>query len=348
MSYSRPLVSSSVPFDANVVYNYPFTYVPGDQYTHIGFTVQTNVLTPVTVYTFSGASFNSYCIIPAHTLTNGIEYKITVRVGNGTLWSAYSYAAVFTCYSPVVLTIPSLSGGIANNQSYELTGTYTQAQGDTLKSYRYYLYDENGVILTSSDEVFVGIESYTLSYITSGLINDVTYGAELRCTTQGGMEATSGVIPFTAHYVQPVMYAEFEIENQPLTGTVKLSAFIRQITATVTGTYNYVGGEWIDLTADGTKLIYDERMDLFNQNYQLQIWMKGITADLPFLTLNGSRGVVTIYYSYNRFWAMKETSDGVKSLYESSTDITIGSNTVFSLIVRTVNDAIDLVAIEVT
>lgn len=347
MSYNRPIIGDITPFDATAAYNCPFTYIPGDQFTHVGFIVQTNATTPVTVYTSSGASYISYCVIPSGTLTNGVEYKITVRVGNGTSWSEYSYASVFTCLSPVVLTIPSLSGGAANNQSYELTGTYAQTEGDTLKSYRYYLYDENDVIIASSSEVFVGVEAYTLSYVVTGLANDTTYGAELRCTTQAGMEATTGIIPFVAHYIQPVMYAEFEVENQPLTGTVKLSALVRQITATVTGTYSYISSDWIDLTADGAKLIFDERMDLFNQNYQLQIWMKGITVGLDFLTINGSRGTTTISYSNNRFWAVKNSTDGVSSLYVSPSDITIGEETVFSLIVRSINDAIDLVSIEV-
>lgn len=344
MAFTTPILKSIVPFTSIQNYEYSFTYIPGDQFTHINFIISTNEESPVVAYQFSGGFYQTYCLIPANTLTNGVEYQIKVRVGDGTTWSQFSLAKAFWCLSNPVVSVENIDDGIIKNQTYVFSGSYSQSQNEPIRSYRFFLRDDTGTIIKSSSETYITETPYVIEFEVTGFPNDADFSIELVCTTQKGMVATSGVQPFIVRYIQPVMYTEFQITNNKDTGEVRLASLVRQITASAEGSYSFSDGEWVDLTADGAKVIFDERMDMVGKNYFLQMWMKGISEGTPFFEINGTRGIIEVYYEDNRFYAKKNSVDGISSLYVSGEDITIESSTVFSLIFVLIDDSIDLKA----
>jgi len=87
-------------------------------------------------------------------IQNEIEYKATIYTGDSSdNWSLESDTILFHCFEEPVVTIDNIIDGLVLNQDWKFEGTYTHT--DTLQSYRYFLYDANGVtILDSSDELY--------------------------------------------------------------------------------------------------------------------------------------------------------------------------------------------------
>lgn len=333
MSYSTPILRAVTAFDASAAYRYPITY-NGTQYTHINCVISTNEATPVEVVSAKQETYAAYYSIAADTLTNGVEYKIKVRVGDGENWSAWSAEVVFSCFSVGVAAITNVeSGGTVAAQNYLFLGTFTQAETDTLNSYRFILYNAQGVAIDTQPETF----SQDISYEVRGLSNLTAYYIELRCKSVAGIECTTGRIPFTAAYIQPVMSSVVDFTKQPQYGRMLMRMNLVQRSGEGEG-YTFEDNEWVDVSADGAYVSFIEGVGTTQSDFSLYVWLKGVVTDEILVTLYGMFGVVDLYYNGECFVAEKSVS-GITALYQGA-PIGVESTDAVCVLMRFINNAI--------
>ena len=218
-------------------------------------------------------------IIPANTLTNGITYKIKIRSfdssNNVSNWSDW---IIIQCYSPIVLDITNIpNNSVYNNQQLVPTGTFTQSEGDTLKNYQYYLYDQNMNLLFQTSLIYDNL----LTYQSFVLENNTTYYIKLLVNSQAG--ATAQIIrKFTTQYVTPTFSNLLTLSNDKENAKVDVSIIaIHTVGHIKSGTVT-CDGEYVDCV-DGQGIVQfdDQNNDglyfKYNQGiWQMQLWLKGL------------------------------------------------------------------------
>lgn len=193
-----------------------------------GFDIQilTNETTPQTVHTFSVSSLSFYgtdkdgnpvfyVYEPSGTtwasvgLSNGEEYKMIITqywVEGGTTKSVVqNSASVFkTRAKPTVSISPSSTTLTGVTQTF--TGSYSQAQGDSIAWARWIL-SVDGEVLDDTGVVYTPVLSYTYD----GLFSGKTYSLSLTVETENGIQATAtGSYPVS--YTSPSTLGNLDIK----------------------------------------------------------------------------------------------------------------------------------------
>lgn len=135
-------------------------------------------------------------------ITNGNEYKLTIQQWwNGTSDTVTQRSAsVFLTRAAPTLSIAAIgTGGVINTRSYTFTGTYAQADGDVLNSFRWqiaYKDDRNNPFLDTGD--ITGTMDISCAYY--GFFTDSNYSVRLTAQTENGVVADTGWVDFSCSY----------------------------------------------------------------------------------------------------------------------------------------------------
>jgi hypothetical protein len=308
MSILKPTVSSIIPFDATKDYVLSFNLDPSTDQCFGNRIIIRNNATNAVVYDHTVTRFLLTNNIPLGTLSNGVIYKITVAYFNlsGT-YSSFSDGTIFKCLATPLVAISNLTPNqtIASN-SYTPTGSWIQGNGDVLNTYALYLYDSNGVLLQSSPTLFFA-PSNVIQYQFTALMNNTRYGIQLRTLSSTGVQVDTEIIYFTSQYVAPTFAGSLGLENFPEQGAIKVTSHAVQIIGNIgSGTVNYIGDDYIDLRNGMIYFSNAEGMTAFS-DFTLDIFLKNIIVDVPFLVLASPQGNISLVYSsqYNAIVAIK-------------------------------------------
>lgn len=187
-------------------------------------------------YTISSSALKSAGLV------NGSQYKLIIQQW----WSSsesvtQTSASVFiTRANPTVVinTIPSP----LPYRAYTFSGTYTQAQGDSLMWFRWQIADadntENPILDTGN---IYGSAQLMVQY--DGFFNG-SYAIRLTVMTINGIEADTGWQSFTVTYSVSDLRGLLQVENY--NGNVYIKwPMVRYINGTVTGNYSITGNQLI-------------------------------------------------------------------------------------------------------
>lgn len=227
-----------------------------------------NNSTGVLVYdTTKLSSFNTFHLIPANTLTNGIIYKYQITVWNQLNEFATSDWIIFKCSSTPTCSITNLGSEVLNS-SYMFQGSYFQAENVPIKSWRFILYDIYGSIISMSDETF----NSTIEYQFIGLKADTDYQIELQVKSQDNLLGTTGKIQFHVRYEVPATALTLTAENLSDLAAIRLSwKAIQIIGKVISGSITFINGEKIDLTSG--IIAFQDGMPNF-KNFNLKLWLQ--------------------------------------------------------------------------
>ena len=115
MALGIPVLEDITPFEANETYVFKFRYDSGgDQYTKNNLVISTNRGdgTDTEVYNVEVNAFDAFHtyvpVLATTPLENGKQYKVKIRVGRDTNWSAFSDWKLFYVHSTPVIDITNI------------------------------------------------------------------------------------------------------------------------------------------------------------------------------------------------------------------------------------------------
>jgi len=232
--------------------------------------------------------------LPANTLVNGEQYVAIIRVyNNSNQLIGESNPIFFYCLSLPVLDIPTIVNGEVRNQTVLFQGTYYQAEGELLESYRFILYDDNKIEIGNSGIIYDDKLQYEFSYLENRVLKYI----ELEVQTVNGMVHSTGLIPFTPRYVTPRFNSAIELENLPDEASILVKCNIIRMIGIPDTEPIYVD-DMIDLRENG--VWFDEGFNLTG-NWTILMWVKDIVPNSTFFQLiarDGSR--IELEYKKNR------------------------------------------------
>lgn len=324
------LLNSNIVIDATENYTFKFNVIGGDQVVKNEIKIQ-EIATNTVIFNDTTTSFQLQHIIPANTMINKKEYKVRVRTYNinneVSVWSDY---CIVKCFAKPIVSITNLQTGvngktIVNNQTYIFQGNIV-TDGDTLQSYKYYLYDDGQVLLDSTPSLFDGL----LQYQFTGLKDGVKYYIELRVLTQNNVEASSGLILFTPTYIKPRVKNVLKLTNDYNNAGIKIETNVIQVVfRKLSGNISYEIDDWIDLKQGS---IIAENKDGFSLkgNWTLKMWVKDLVEDKPFLTLYDKYNNTIEFIMYNdRIHVFKKQGANITHIYSEILGITSGNDVIF-------------------
>ena len=279
------------------------------------------------VYDETVESMKLYHSIPANRLTNGICYNAEIQIIDSTgAESPFSNQIVFYCYTTPSWNFTNLvQNQIITNSSFQAQVSYSQLEGEKLNSYQFILYD--GL----SNEIFSTPKRYdttNLSYSISNLSDDKAYFLRATGETLNGMVLDTGLIGFTVSYIQPAMFALVHLDNVYDEGYIKITSNIITIEGKATpDPPKYIDDKKIDLTEDGSSVIFDEGFTIQN-DFTLKSYLENLTQNTTVIELSNGKNRITIDYRFGSFDGEEEKSYFELRSYAGEENYYLMSNTI--------------------
>ncbi len=282
MALTTPILYTQVAFDASKDQVFKFNVIGGDQVTGATITIKDNA-SLVTAYTGTSTSFAYSITVPAGSLVNGHYYQASIVTHNAAGESSQpSNTIQFYCYSTPTFTFSNLpSTHIINNASYVFDVTYNQTEGETLNAYRFDLYDNTGVLLSTSGSKYVssGGLPLTVSYTFSGFEDKTVYGIQCTGTTVNGTLVDTGLITISVQYESVRSYSYLYLTNNCEDGNITIEANVVGINgSSYPDPPKYIGKNQVDLTDDDAYVKWAEGYEIPN-DYTIKIWGRSFTAN---------------------------------------------------------------------
>lgn len=220
----------------------------------------------VTLFTLAKTtSFATSYTLPAASLTNGVECKVTVQVWDSADLTATSDAVIFQTSSTPIVTVATI--GTVTNSSNIFAATYAQAETVSISSWIVYLYNStNSIVAQSTIQT-----TSTLSYLFNNLQTGTSYSVEFQATSAKGLIGTSGLIPFSVVYAAPNFNVDITTTNTDDAG-VLLNWNVTQIIGTSTNA-TYVSSEKLD-TRSGNVTFTPIGIP---SDFTLKMWMESLS-----------------------------------------------------------------------
>lgn len=254
---AKPILYQISPFDANMSHTFTFSW-SGDMVYKNRLTIYDADSLSV-VYDKIVSTYVLSHTLPAYTLTNGTKYIAQCQVFDKYDEASSLSDKVFFCAleTPVFEFQGLPAGNKIDSATYSATVTYSQANDESIRYYRFYLYDSLKNQVVESDEMY---DQTSITYTYRGMETDSTYYFRCAGITMNGMDLDTGYVEVLVSYQSPSSYAIIYAENDPLKGYIKYYTNIIVVQYNGNDVFNYEDGK-IDLT-DGQVLYYDDGFNI--------------------------------------------------------------------------------------
>jgi hypothetical protein len=349
MSLIKPQISiAQKTYDARNLIEIPFQVIGGDQVTANEIQVYENSNNLLAYdYTTEQQYFLLKSVIPGDTLNNGTIYKIRIRTLNSAgAYSQFSDWVIISCYTQPTIDIINIDdNGVYNNQQLVPQASYSQAEGDSLRNYQYFLYDNSMNLLGKTSLLYDGELTVQLGILE----NNQSYYVKLQVTSQSG--ATSELTKhFTAEYIAPTFSNLLTLTNDRKNAKVDIEIIaIRTVGHIKSGTAKVQDDPYVNLL-NGI-LQFDDQDDhglyfKYNQgNWQMQMWLKGLIDNYTPINYVLEGTTITVFIGDNGVMFKLEYYNGMFHLYKYivvNNKYKIMSHYVSNIINATSNDVVYL------
>lgn len=197
MVLNTPKINGIGVFDANYPYTFSILY-EGEQAVRNRAVIRDNTTYDI-IYDKTQDGLRLNHIIEADTLENNKTYSIQIQVfdvqGNS---SNLSDVVIFNCYTTPLFYFSNVNAGNTIASANLSTGiTFSQGEGDSLKEYKYYLYDANRSQLYSSNSFYTLSDTAHTYY---GLSNMTNYFIRAVGKTVYGFNVDTGYVQISVKY----------------------------------------------------------------------------------------------------------------------------------------------------
>lgn len=334
MTLNTPKLDFINVFDANYPYTFTFTY-NGEQSIRNRIIIKDNDTYEV-VYDKMQDGLRLNHIIEANTLSNNKSYVVQVQVfdtyGNS---SNLSELRIFSCYTTPDFYLKNVNDGdIISSANFETDISFIQAEGDSIKEFKYYLYDSN------RSQIYVSSSFYSLensSHIYYGLENMNNYYIRAVGGTVYGFNVDTGYIKVGIKYECIPTNVAFEAINNDgkiiLTSNIILTDYDLD-----NDNYALENGE---LTLKDNTITYHILDSILN--FSLVIKARQLPLDSPFVNINCKNGNISLslHKISDKYYCKLNVSNGDKKylIYENILGQVLGSSN-GEVFINTANEAI--------
>lgn len=234
-----PIINRIIPFDPKEEYTVSFSY--SDNQSVKNYAIIQDAETYDTVYSEYQLGMSLTHIIPGGILTAGKKYVIQIQVFDVDENSSnLSDQMPFYCYSTPVFELGNVES-LVKNSSISPSVIYSQSEGEIIRSFQFFLYDQSKVVINSSS-IYYSLDSN--SYTFYSLENEKTYYVRATGETESGMLLDTGYTQFATSYEMIPATTVFALENNYFSGYITITSNIKDIKYTATG-YTFENGTLI-------------------------------------------------------------------------------------------------------
>lgn len=303
MALTKPILYSTVAFDASDTHRFTFNVVSGDQVVKNRLTI-VNQNTNIVVYDEEQTTYAYYHNVPSNILTNGEYYYAFITTYNITGdRSAPSNNIQFYCFTTPYFSFSNIpSSRIITNSSFSFDVIYNQIESEKLNSYSFNLYSVNNILVSSSGVLYTDSESQlplTLSYNFSGFVNNTSYFIQATGITQYGTQISTNLIPIYVEYSQPTDYSIVELNNNCTDGYITIKSNLTKIDGiSVPFPPEYVDNDTaVDLTSSDSYVLWDKDYTISN-DFTVSLWGYNFNDNSVILEMRDSdnKNNLKIYY----------------------------------------------------
>lgn len=226
--------------------------------------------------------------LPAKKLTAGQQYTAQVQVfdfdGNS---SDKSSSVIFHCFSKPVVSFDSPPSKI-NSAQYTAHFNFSQKENDTIKQYRYELYDIQHQLVSTSEYFY---DSNHYSYIFRGLKNFTNY--YIRCTgeTIHNVSFDTGFTKLTINYVVQPNNMILRTTNNATEGYITVDCNIIDIGYKVENNNYSFGKDGVTLV--NNNVVYNSGFS-FSDDFSVFIKAKKVPLDSTFFSFQYDGGILKL------------------------------------------------------
>lgn len=314
MALTKPVLYNIAAFDATTQYVVQFNSIGGSQVTGNRLVIATNIDNEI-VYDETQTTFKFEHTLPANTLINGTYYNATLyTIDADNNQSVASNIVPFYCYTSPIITFTNLiPNGTITNSTFTFNFNYSQQQNEPLNYYVVNLYDSQGLIVATSGEQYASSTDVplALSYTINGFADATNYLIEVNGVTINNTVVTTGQISFSVSYTSPNIYTLLELQNNCSGGYINLKSNVAIIDGEVVpGTPIYINNEELDLTQEGSYVVWDEGYQV-NGNFTGTIIGRDFTPYSTIFTFTNVQDGSTITINWFEGY---ENGDNTKTL----------------------------------
>lgn len=221
-----PVIAKILPFDPTNDYILKFTYSGNQIYKNR--VVIKEYDTNKSIYDLTLSTMKLEHLINANTLVAGNQYIVQIQVfdiDNNS--SQLSSPVLFYCLTTPQFSFSNLTNGeVYRNASKELKITYSQLEGENLRSYQYMQYSIDKTLIKSSDVFY----SNTISpYTFYNLENNTVYYFRAIGETVNGIQLDTGYIEIDISYKTMPANIIFDVKNNYCEGYITLNSGIKTV-----------------------------------------------------------------------------------------------------------------------
>ena len=309
-----PIINKIIPFDPKEEYTVSFSY--SDNQSVKNYAIIHDAETYDTVYSEYQLGMSLTHIIPAGTLTAGKKYVIQIQVfdndGNS---SNLSDQTPFYCYSTPTFIIENIEY-LVKNSSISPSITYSQTEGELIRNFQFFLYDQSKVVIKSSP-IYYSLASNSYTFYT--LENKCTYYVRATGETENGIYLDTGYIQFSTSYETISASTVLTLENNYTGGYITVTSNIKDVK------YEEKGCTIVD----GVLVIKDGFLE-YNEGFQVDedLYLALLVQQIPlgmFLRTNNSGLTLSLIKLGDAFYI--ELKVGLYVLYKEVNATLIENNT---------------------
>lgn len=282
---ATPILSNISTFDPSESNIISFYYT-GGQIEKKRLVVKNN--TGATVYDNTQLGMRLDYELPAQKLTAGQQYIAQIQVfdfnGNS---SELSSSVIFYCFSNPVVSFDSPPSKI-NSAQYTAHFNFSQKENDTIKQYRYELYDIQHQLVSTS-EYFYDNKHY--SYTFRGLKNLTNYYIKCTGETVHNVSFDTGFTELTINYIVQPNNMVLRTTNNPVEGYITVDCNIIDIGYKVDNDNYSFGKDGVTLT--NNNVVYNSGFD-FSDDFSIFIKAKEVPLNSTFFSFQYDGGILKL------------------------------------------------------
>lgn len=333
MALTRPILYSTVAFDAFREHIFNFNVIGGDQVVGSMLTI-INQNTGITVYSATQENYNYTYKLPPNSISNNGYYLAYIQTFDSLHnFSSNSNSIQFYCYSTPTFDFNNIpSSGIINARFYDFEVFYYQNENESLNNYKFDLYDVQGNLIATSGTLYNSNSSNRLSvfYRFDGFSNNVRYYIKATGITSQGTQISTDLSSFYVQYNKPTTYSFIELNNNCDDGYITIKSNLVEIDGKSNPSPPIYtdNNKSINLTNSGSYVLWDENYSI-DDDFIASLWGHNFNINSNIITMIGEDIILKINYKeYNENLKFVEliVKEGNITYYIYSNPIIVNEN----------------------